>query len=137
MPTDGVKTAENPNAGHRARLRDKLLNRGADALADYELLELVLTIAIPRRDVKPLAKTLISRFGSLAEVLNADVAKLSKVKGLGETSIAALKLMQASSERITKDQMMNRPVLSGWNAVLDYLKASTAYREREVALACG
>ncbi|MGD1955433.1 MAG: DNA repair protein RadC [Sphingomonadales bacterium] len=132
MKPAGAKSPDNPNAGHRARLRDKLLTRGADALADYELLELILAIAIPRRDVKPLSKTLMKTFGSLAEVMHADISRLKKVSGLGETSIAVLKTMQAAAVRITKDQMMDRPVLSGWNAVVDYLRASTAYREREV-----
>lgn len=127
-----TEAADNPNAGHRARLRDKLLSRGADALADYELLELILSIAIPRRDVKPLAKELLKTFGSFAEVINADLKRLKGVNGLGETSIAVLKTMQAATVRVTRDQAINKPVLSGWNAVLDYLKASTAYREREV-----
>ncbi|MEO0412632.1 MAG: DNA repair protein RadC [Pseudomonadota bacterium] len=132
MPSTPKADKDNPNAGHRARLRDKLLNRGADALADYELLELILSIAIPRRDVKPLAKELMATFGSLAGVMTADLKRLQSLKGLGETSIAVLKTMQAASVRITRDQAIDKPILSGWNAVLDYLKASTAYREREV-----
>lgn len=131
---DGQKpqAATSPHAGHRARLREKLLKRGGDALADYELLELILTIAIPRRDVKPLAKTLMAEFGSFAEVIHADLHRLEGIKGLGETSIAALKIMQAATIRVTRDQVMDKPVLSGWTALIDYLKASTAYREREV-----
>lgn len=121
-----------PHAGHRARLREKLLNRGGDALADYELMELILSIAIPRRDVKPLAKKLIARFGTFAEVINADLRQLEEVSGLGETSIAVLKTMQAATIRVTKDKVTKQPILSGWTALIDYLKASMAYREREV-----
>lgn len=129
---DAPKQKTSPHAGHRARLREKLLTRGGDALADYELLELILTIAIPRRDVKPLAKTLMSEFGSFAEVIHADLRRLEGIKGLGETSIAVLKAMQAATIRVTRDQVMDKPVLSSWPALIDYLKASTAYREREV-----
>lgn len=134
---DGTKTvkknsAPSPHAGHRARLREKLLTRGHDALADYELLELILSIAIPRRDVKPLAKALIAEFGSFANVIHAELPRLEAITGMGETSIATVKAMQAATIRSTRDQVMNRPVLSGWKALVDYLKASTAYREREV-----
>ncbi|MEM7571087.1 MAG: DNA repair protein RadC [Pseudomonadota bacterium] len=132
MPSPPKADQDNPNAGHRARLREKLLYRGENALADYELLELILSIAIPRRDVKPLAKALLAKFETLAGVMNAELKQLQSVKGMGETSVAVLKVMQAASVRITRDQVLNRPVLSGWTAVLDYLKASTAYREREV-----
>jgi DNA repair protein RadC len=127
-----AKVAASPHAGHRARLRDKLLNRGQDALADYELLELILSIAIPRRDVKPLAKALMAEFGSLAEVIHAELPRLEAIKGMGETSIAALKVMQAATIRVTRDQVSDKPVLGGWDALVGYLKASTAYREREV-----
>ncbi|MEM9879228.1 MAG: DNA repair protein RadC [Pseudomonadota bacterium] len=126
------KKAASPHAGHRARLREKLLQRGAESFADYEILELILTIAIPRRDVKPLAKALMAEFGSLADVINADLARLESVTGLGETTIAVLKVMQAATIRVTRDQVADRPILSGWGALIDYLKASNAYRDREV-----
>jgi len=126
------KRSASPHAGHRARLREKLLKRGSNALADYEIVELILAIAIPRRDVKPLAKNLLAEFGSLAELINADLHRLEKVNGLGETTIAVLKVMQAATTRVTRDQISDKPVLSSWTALIDYLKASTAYREREV-----
>lgn len=126
------KKPASPHAGHRARLREKLLQRGSESFADYEILELILTIAIPRRDVKPLAKALMAEFGSLADVINADLARLESVTGLGETTIAVLKVMQAATIRVTRDQVADRPILSGWGALIDYLKASNAYRDREV-----
>jgi len=114
-------------SGHRARLRQRLADGGPDALLDHELIEYLLALAIPRRDTKPLAKLLIARFGSLGAVLSADWRALRGVEGLGETSIAALKIVQAASLRLLKNGAAERPVLSSWQALLDYLRADMAF----------
>ena len=119
------------NKGHRDRLRTRFLNGGADALADYELLELLLFLAIPRRDVKPLAKSLIKAFGSYAEVLSAEPNRLMDIDGIGESVVAALKIARESALRLSKEQVMNKPVLSSWTALLDYCRASMAYNKTE------
>jgi DNA repair protein RadC len=111
--------------GHRERLRQRFLEVGADALQDYEILELVLFV-IPRRDVKPLAKELIRRFGSLEGVVAASLQQLKQVPGLDEAGIAALKAIEHAVRRLTKARIMKRPVLSSWEAVLDYCSAAMA-----------
>ncbi len=131
-PREGKSAAskpvgEGPNAGHRARLRQRLAEGGPDALLDHELVEYLLALAIPRRDTKPLAKQLIARFGSFGALLSADWRDLAQVRELSETSIAALKIAQASALRLLKSEMATRPVLSGWQAVLDYLRADMAH----------
>ena len=117
--------------GHRQRLRQRLLKGGSEALADYELLELVLFLAQPRRDVKPLAKALIRRFGSYAEAISAEPTALAEVTGMGESAIAALKSVQAAARRLAREQVMARPVLSSWQAVLDYCRAELAFEATE------
>ncbi|WP_417463356.1 RadC family protein [Kordiimonas sp.] len=117
--------------GHRARLRERFLKGGADALADYELLELILFLAIPRRDVKPLAKDLIERYGSYAGVLSADVESLRAAPGLGDTAVAAIKSVQASALRLARAGASTRPVMSNWSAVTDYLQGAMAHIPRE------
>lgn len=113
--------------GHRQRLRDRFLKGGADALADYELLELILFRAQPRGDVKPLAKALLARFGTFAGVVAAEPAALSEVPGLGEAGIAELKIVQAAALKLAQAQVMNRPVLSSWRALIDYVRAAMAH----------
>ena len=110
------------HAGHRSRLRARLLN-DADGLADYELVEYLLALAIPRRDTKPLAKALLREFGSLAQLVSADPESLRRVDGLGDTAIAALKIVQAASLRMLKDGFRDKPLLSNWDALLDWLRA--------------
>ncbi|RMB04864.1 DNA repair protein RadC [Eilatimonas milleporae] len=117
--------------GHRARLRQRFLQAGPDSLADYELLELVLFLAIPRRDVKPLAKDLLTRFGSLAGVLGADIPALSAVDGLSETAAVALKTVHAAAVRVTREAVSDAPVLSGWQALNDYVRTALAHEKRE------
>jgi len=109
--------------GHRQRLRERFLNTGADGLADYELLELILFGAKPRSDVKPLAKALIKNFGSFADVVSADVERLRAIDGIGEASIVAIKTAQAAALRMMQEQFIDRPALGSWNAVLDYMQA--------------
>jgi len=116
---------------HRQRLRRRFLDAGSDALADYELIELILFRAIPRRDLKPLAKDLLAKFGSFAEAISAPVERLKEVKGLGDAAIAELKIVQAAASRLARGQVMQRPVLSSWANVLDYCRASMAFAETE------
>jgi DNA repair protein RadC len=113
--------------GHRARLRARLIAGGGDAFHDYELLEYVLALVTPRRDTKPLAKRLIAEFATLSGVLAATPAELARIDGLGETGIAALKFVQATAVRALRDDVVGRPVLSSWQAVLDYLHADMAH----------
>lgn len=117
--------------GHRDRLRARFLDAGAEALADYELLELVLFRAIPRRDVKPLAKALLARFGSFAEVISAPRERLKEIGGIGEAAITELKIVQAAAGRFARGAVRKRPVLSSWSAVLDYCRTTMAFAERE------
>jgi DNA repair protein RadC len=116
--------------GHRERLRERFLNGGSEALADYELLELLLFRAIPRRDVKPLAKDLIKTFGSFAEVVAAPVERL-KQAGLGEAVIAELKIVAAAAHEFARGQVKNRPLLSSWSSVLDYCRTAMAFADKE------
>ncbi|MBX6426703.1 MAG: DNA repair protein RadC [Variibacter sp.] len=117
--------------GHRERLRTRFREAGPDALADYELLELVLFRAIPRRDVKPLAKALLDKFGSFAEVISAPMARLAEVPGLGESAIVELKIVQAAAQRLARGAVRRRPALSSWSAVLDYCRATMAFADKE------
>ena len=119
------------SAGHRERLRQRLLEGGGDAFHDYELLEYLLALAIPRRDTKPLAKRLLSEFGDLATLLAASPAELARVDGLGEGAAAAIKFVEAVMLRSLKTAALDRPVLSGWQALTDYLHASMAHRTTE------
>lgn len=130
MPEAGKK--EEPHYhGHRDRLRQRFLQGGPDALPDYEMLELVLFMAIPYKDVKPLAKDLLAQFGSLAGVLNASVEALQSVKGVGETTAISLKTVQAAAFRMLKQEMMQGPVLNSWSRLVDYCAATMAHEKRE------
>ena len=117
--------------GHRERLRGRFREAGADAVSDYELLELLLFRALPRRDVKPLAKSLLEKFGSFAEVITAPEARLAEVKGLGDSGVSELKIVQAAARRLVRGQVTKRPALSSWSAVLDYCRTAQAFADRE------
>lgn len=117
--------------GHRDRLRDRFREQGESALADYELLELMLFRLIPRRDTKPIAKALIERFGTLAGVLGASPALLQEVKGIGETVAFELKLVATLSQRMLKRELREKKVLSSWSSVIDYCHAVMAYETTE------
>jgi len=119
------------HAGHRQRLRQRFSKGGADALPDYELLELVLFRALPRRDTKALAKRLIARFGSFAEVLAAPEPRLKEVEDVGDAVVTELKLIRAAALRLMRSQIIQRPALSSWNEVLDYLRAAQSHEHRE------
>jgi DNA repair protein RadC len=117
--------------GHRARLRDRLLEAGPEAVADYELIELVLFRAIPRRDVKPLAKALIERFGSFAEAIAAPPPRLAEVEGMSAGAIAEFKIVEASARRFAKGVARKRLPIGSWSAVVDYCRTAMAFDDRE------
>lgn len=117
--------------GHRQRLRQRFAAGGADALPDYELLELLLFMAIPQRDTKPLAKTLIDTFGSFADVIAAPAERLMEVDGVKEGTVAALKIVEAAALRLAKAKIIGRPALSSWEALLDYCAASMSRAQTE------
>jgi DNA repair protein RadC len=119
------------HVGHRQRLRERFMKGGADALPDYELLELVLFGALPRRNTKELAKRLIARFGSFAEVINAPEALLAEVKDVGDAVITELKLVRAAALRLMRGELLERPVLSSWSEVLHYCRAAMGFESRE------
>ena len=125
------KTAVPSHAGHRQRLRARFIEGGPDALPDYELLEMVLFRAIPRRDTKPLAKALIAHFGSFNEVITAPVDRLTEVTGVSEGVATELKLIQAAALRLAKSAVMDRPAISSWSALVDYCSAAMAYETTE------
>ncbi len=122
---------DQPNAGHRSRLRRRFLAGGAEALADHELLELLLFLALPRGDVKPLAKRLLRHFGSFADAVSASPAELAEVTGMGEAAIAALKTVKAAAIRLLGQPLERRPVLGDWQRVLDYCRATLAHEPVE------
>jgi DNA repair protein RadC len=118
--------------GHRERLRDRFRDAGPDALSDYELLEMVLFRALPRRDVKPLAKALIAKFGSFAEVVHAPELRLKEVGGLGDSAITEIKLIAATASRVAKGQInKQKTVLSSWSSVIEYCRAAMAFADKE------
>ena len=117
----GSPATSHPGTGHRARLRERLLKGGAEALADYELLEFLLFAGMRQGDTKPIAKRLIAQFGSLSAVLNADPAALMQVKGMGEANAASLRSVALAARRMARGAVENRPVLGSWQALMDYL----------------
>jgi DNA repair protein RadC len=126
------RPAETPHYhGHRERLRERFHGAGPDALSDYELLEMVLFTAQPRRDMKPLAKTLLKTFGSFAEVIHAPEARLKEIDGVGDVTINAFKVIAAAASRIAKGQLKQRTMLSSWNDVIDYCRTSMAFADKE------
>jgi DNA repair protein RadC len=114
-------------AGHRARLRQKLAESGGGALHDHELIEYLLALAIPRRDTKPLAKALLREFGGIGGLMTADWQAIARVPGMGDTSVAAIKIVQATALRMLRNEVAARPVLGSWQALLDYLRADMAF----------
>jgi DNA repair protein RadC len=126
-----MNAPELDGTGHRSRVRKRLLEGGGDALLDHELVEYLLALAIPRRDTKPLAKALLHEFGGIAGLLTADADAIARVPGMGETSVAALKIAHAAALRLLRDQVAERPVLANWQALLDYLRADMAHHAIE------
>ena len=129
---DNKPTPVKPHyVGHRDRLRTRFADKGADALADYELLELYLFRSIPRRDVKPLAKDLINRFGSFAEAISAPVELLTEIKGISVKTANDLKILQAAALKLSQEKLIARPVLSSWSALLDYCRSVMQFENKE------
>ncbi|MES2339757.1 MAG: DNA repair protein RadC [Pseudomonadota bacterium] len=131
VPATSADAKADDAVGHRARLRARLLEQGGEALQDYELVEYLLALAIPRRDTKPLAKALLREFGGIAGLLTADAAALSRVKGMGDTSAAAIKIAHAAALRLLRTETVAKPVLANWQALLDYLRADMAHHQIE------
>jgi DNA repair protein RadC len=125
------KGAELHRHAHRQRLKRRFTEGGADAVPDYELLEMVLYRAIRRGDTKPLAKALLKRFGDLNRVLAAPPARLKEVEGVGEQVVFELKLIEAVGHRMARSKVLKRPVLSSWDALLDYCQTTMAHRDIE------
>jgi DNA repair protein RadC len=124
--------AETPHYhGHRERLRERFYAAGPEALSDYELLEMALFPALPRRDTKPLAKALLKTFGSFAEVVHAPVARLREVDGIGEASINQIKLLAAAASRVAKGEIKRKIALSSWNDVIAYCRTGMAFADKE------
>lgn len=118
-------------ADHRRRLRARFMEGGAAAMPDYEMLELVLFRAIPRQDVKPLARLLLDTFGDFNGAVSASPARLRMVKGVGDAVVQELKIVEAAAQRLMRARVINRPVLSSWDALLDYCHTAMAHRETE------
>ncbi|WP_375291680.1 DNA repair protein RadC [Qipengyuania sp.] len=131
LPAGDEPGPKHAGAGHRARLRQRLLTGGPDSLADYELLEFLLFAGVRQGDTKPVAKALIARFGSFAAVLDADPAAVQEVKGVGEAGAAALKSVGLAARRMARGKISGQPVLSSWQALLDYLTIDMANLNHE------
>jgi DNA repair protein RadC len=131
LPQAGLSEGAPHYHGHRERLRGRFRDAGADAVSDYELLELVLFRAIPQRDIKPLAKDLIARFGSFAEAVAAPSARLAEIKGMGEAAVTELKIVHAAASRLARGKVSKRTVLSSWSSVIDYCRTAMAYEDKE------
>jgi len=126
--------ADKPKAhhlGHRQRLRERFINGGADALPDYELLELLLFNAQPRADMKPVAKELLAQFGSFARVLSATPDELLRIKGIGDAAVVALKAAQAAGVRLAREDAADGPIMGSWQKVLAYCRAAMAHSKTE------
>ena len=123
--------AKPSHSGHRGRLRQRFLQRGPGALADYEMLELLLFQAIPRRDTKPIAKALIARFGSYGAVLRAEVDALVQVEGVREVTAVALRAVADAAERLAREEVIDRPVLSSWDRLVAYLRIAMTHHDTE------
>ncbi len=117
--------------GHRQRLKNKFIERGADSLADYEILELYLFRTLPRRDIKPLAKILIEEYGNLSAIISTPYEKLIKTKGIGERTALDLKILQATSLRSSQSALLKKPILASWSALLNYCKSAMQHEARE------
>lgn len=127
----GTSEQRHDGSGHRARLRGRILAGGVDAVHDHEILEYLLALAIPRRDTKGLAKQLLARFGTLSAVLAAHADSLNAQSGMGETSTAAIKIVEIAAKRMAQQKASEAPVLSSWQALIDYLTIDMAHLKRE------
>ncbi|MEM9433556.1 MAG: DNA repair protein RadC [Pseudomonadota bacterium] len=130
-PVPKVMPAADHRAGHRQRLRDRFLSGGADAVPDYELLELILFRSIPRKEVKPIAKRLLARFGDFNQVIAAPYAQLCTIEGIGHAAAQDLKIVEAAAHRMAQSKIIRREVLSSWEALLDYCKTRMSNLQQE------
>lgn len=119
------------HSGHRQRLRQRFLNTGGTGMPDYELIEMILFAAIPRGDVKPLAKRLLKRFGSFADAIAAPIEALKEIEGMGEASIASLKVVESAAQRLGQESVLNMPVLSSWDRLIEYCRMCIGRADRE------
>ena len=117
--------------GHRERLRERFLATGGEGMPDYEIMELLLSIAIPRKDVKPLAKTLVDEFGGFAEAISARPEALQRVAGMGDVSVAALKVVRAAALRLARGEIMDEPVINSWDRLIDYCMTAMSREKTE------
>ncbi|MEO0398503.1 MAG: DNA repair protein RadC [Pseudomonadota bacterium] len=131
-PAAGSASEDNHAAGHRDRLRTRYRKVGVDGCQDYELLELILFRAIPRRDVKPLAKELIAKFGGFSETLGAPIERLTEIKGVSLTVATELKIVQAAAIKLAQERVLDRPVISSWQDLLAYCRAAMADEKTEM-----
>ncbi|WP_066649775.1 MULTISPECIES: RadC family protein [Sphingomonas] len=133
VPADrnGADPAAPDYHGHRARLRQRLVDHGGEGLHDHELIEYLLALAIPRRDTKPLAKALLAEFGGIGGLMAASPESLLRIKGMGDTSVAAIRIVQATAQRLLRADVAAKPVIANWQALLDYLRADMAFHPVE------
>jgi DNA repair protein RadC len=133
VPSPGTQKDRLPSyiVDHRQRLRARFRDRGAESLPDYELLELVLFRALPRQDVKPLARTLLERFGDFNGVVSAPEARLLEQTGVGDAVVTELKIVEAAAQRLARARVIRRSVVSSWDALLDYCRTTMAHRDTE------
>ncbi|MEJ2226822.1 MAG: DNA repair protein RadC [Alphaproteobacteria bacterium] len=131
LPPPKQQSQQQHYVGHRERLRERFRQGGADAMPDYELMELILFRAIPRRDTKPLAKAIIAKFGNFAEAINASETRLAEVSGLGAAAITEIKLIRAAALRMMQSEALKRPLLNSWEKVKNYCRAAMGYEMRE------
>lgn len=122
---------KNIHKGHRLRVKNKFLKTKPGILQDYEILELLLFYSIPRKDVKPLAKTLLKQFGNLGNLINCPTPKLAKITGTGQTTIILLKLIKEILFIINKEQIVKKPILNSWEKLISYLRANIGYSSTE------
>ena len=124
---DNADEGEHHGVGHRSRLRKRLFEQRGDSLQDYEVIEYLLGLAIPRKDMKPLAKQLLAHYGGLSGLLTADPQNIAQQPGMGETSVAALKVVQVAALRLLSEPVREQPVLASWQSLIDYLRADMAH----------
>lgn len=117
--------------GHRGRAKERLIKSKSSTLSDYELVELMLFHSIPRKDVKPLAKKLLNHFGNIGNIVNASTQQLEQIYGIGKSTIVLLKLFQSIIQEVTKEQILNRPVIGSWDKLITYLRANIGYKTTE------
>lgn len=130
-PPASKESGVDDKLGHRQRLRDRFRDGGAAAVPDYELLEMILFRVFPRGDTKPIAKRLIARFGSFAEVVSAPAERLKEVEGVGDRAVDEFKLIKAAAERVSRGEITRKPMLSSWQNVVDYLRMVQAFDDTE------